>query len=238
MTKATTMSTVFPPNPPILAAVAGEAAAFPVGRIYCVGRNYAAHAREMGSDPTREPPFFFAKFPDAIAQDGTAIPYPPATRDLHHEVELVVALGAGGFDVPAADAASLIFGYAVGLDLTRRDLQAEAKKHGRPWSTGKNFPLSAPLGAIARAEQVHGLEDAAITLAVNTEIRQQGRISDMIWSVPETIAALSKLYRLQPGDLIFTGTPDGVGPVVEGDVLAAAIDGLPRLAVRIGALRP
>jgi fumarylpyruvate hydrolase len=229
------MSTVFPPNPPILAAVAGEAAGFPVGRIYCVGRNYAAHAREMGSDPARDPPFFFAKFPDAVAPDGAVIPYPPATRELHHEVELVVALGASGFDVAAADADSLIFGYAVGLDLTRRDLQAEAKKHGRPWSTGKNFPHSAPIGAIARAEQVHGLDAASITLTVNGVERQSGRISDMIWSVPETIAALSKLYRLQPGDLIFTGTPEGVGPVVEGDVLAAAVEGLPRLAVRIGA---
>jgi fumarylpyruvate hydrolase len=228
------MRTIFPPRAAVDAPVAGIEARFPVGRIFCVGRNYAAHAREMGSDPSREPPFFFAKDADAYAPNGAIIPYPLATQDFHHEVELVVAIGKSGLNVPAAEAASLVFGYAVGLDMTRRDLQGEAKKHGRPWSTGKNFPRSAPMGALHPVAETGVLRKAAMTLTVNGAPRQAGNIADMIWSVDETIAALSSLYRLQPGDLIFTGTPEGVGPVVPGDVLVASIDGLSTLSVTIG----
>jgi fumarylpyruvate hydrolase len=181
---------------------------FPVRRVYCVGRNYAAHAREMGHDPDREPPFFFGKPADALVPDGADTPYPPATSRLEHEVELVVALGGGGQDVSVADALGLVWGYAVGIDLTRRDLQAEAKRLGRPWDLAKGFDHSAPVGTIAPAA---GIDPAsgAVTLHVDGELRQSGDLADQIWSVAETIAALSRSVALAPGDLLFTGTPRG-----------------------------
>ena len=190
---------------------------FPVRRVFCVGRNYAAHAREMGSDPDREPPFFFCKPADAVVT-GEEVNYPPATENLHHEMELVVAIGAAGEDVAAADALALVFGYAAGLDLTRRDLQDAAKAARRPWDMSKGFDQSAPVGEIAPARAIGHPAEGRISLRVNGELRQQGDLADQIWPVPEVISALSKLVRLQPGDLIFTGTPDGVGPLVAGDL--------------------
>ena len=219
-------ATVFPPAPTVLAAVDGREARFPVRRIFCVGRNYAAHRAEMGGDD-REPPFFFTKPADALVLSGSAIAYARATSDLHHEVELVIAIGTGGADIPVAEALAHVFGYAVGVDLTRRDLQAAAKGKGQPWDSAKGFDQSAPLGAIVerRGSDLQG----AIRLDVNDATRQASQISNMIWSVPEIIAECSRLWCLAPGDLIFTGTPEGVGPLVPGDRVRAAIDGLPEL---------
>ena len=228
------MTTVFPPRAMVTVPVAGTAAQFPVGRIFCVGRNYAAHAREMGKDPDREPPFFFAKDADAYAPDGAVIAYPPATQSYHHEVELVVAIGTEGFRVDRAAAQAMVFGYAVGLDMTRRDLQQAAKDAGRPWDTAKNFPASAPLSIIRPVAQSGILGHAAITLTVNGAPRQSANIADMIWDVADTLVHLSALYRLLPGDLVFTGTPEGVGAVVSGDVLEAEIESVGRLRVTIG----
>jgi fumarylpyruvate hydrolase len=204
-------------------AIAKSSQRFPVRRIYCVGLNYADHAREMGNDPKRHPPFFFGKPADAVIGSGAHLPYPPKTADLHHEVELVVALGEGGSNIPAANAASLIFGYAVGIDLTRRDLQAEAKKAGRPWDMGKGFDHSAPIGALAT-----GVPPAsgAISLTVDGKVRQSGDLEDMIWSVAEIIAALSTYIEVAPGDLIFTGTPSGVGPIQRGETVRGIIAGV------------
>jgi len=209
-------------------AIAGEAARFPVRRIFCVGRNYADHAREMGHDPDREPPFFFTKPGDAAVAGG-AMPFPVRTADLHHEVELVVALGAGGTNVAVEDAPGLIFGHAVGLDLTRRDLQAEAKKAARPWDMAKGFDRSAPMGPLTR-----GLppEDAEIALTVDGALRQQGRLPDRIWRVAEVIAALSTHVTLAPGAMIFTGTPAGVGPVRPGETVRGTIEGVEPVEVR------
>ena len=195
-------------------------------RIFCVGRNYAAHRAEMGGDD-REPPFFFTKPADALVLSGSAIAYARATSDLHHEVELVIAIGTGGADIPVAEALAHVFGYAVGVDLTRRDLQAAAKGKGQPWDSAKGFDQSAPLGAIVerRGSDLKG----AIRLDVNDATRQASQISNMIWSVPEIIAECSRLWCLAPGDLIFTGTPEGVGALVPGDRVRAAIDGLPEL---------
>ncbi len=228
------MTMIFPPRAIVTSPIVGTDDVFPIGRIFCVGQNYAAHAREMGSDPARKPPFFFAKDADAYVPDGAVIPYPPMTANFHHEVELVVAIGRAGFNVAPADAASLIFGYAVGLDMTRRDLQADAKAKGQPWSTAKNFPQSAPMGAITPVAASGVLHEAAIALSVNGVVRQSSDVRDVIWSVDETIAALSKLYPLKAGDLIFTGTPEGVGAVVPGDVLVGSIAGLGQLTVTIG----
>lgn len=209
---------------------------FPVRRIYCVARNYAAHAREMGADPTRESPFFFTKPADAVlpVAEGECgrFPYPPATRSVDHELELVVALGAGGADLSAEQAAACIWGYAVGLDMTRRDLQAEAKAKGRPWDIGKAFDGAAPISAIVPAAG-KVLEAGEISLQVNGETRQHGDLADMIWSVPEVIAFFSRYYRLMPGDLIFTGTPEGVGPVVPGDRLSGRIAGVGTLELEV-----
>ena len=231
------VDTVIPRPEPATVAVQGSSARFPVRRIYCVGRNYAEHAREMG-DTGREPPFFFSKPADAVlsvAAGGEGVlPYPPQTQDLHHEVELVVALGAGGRDLSPEQAAASIWGYAIGLDMTRRDLQGAAKKAGRPWETGKAFDHSAPIGPLHPAADVRSMANGSITLTVNGQPRQSGDLSDMIWSVPEAIAYLSTLFELQAGDLIYTGTPAGVGAVVAGDVLEGAIDGLGTLRVRIG----
>ena len=207
---------------------------FPVRRIFCVGRNYAEHTREMGGDPSREAPFFFTKPADALVTGGADMPYPPATADLHFELELVVALGRGGIDIAEAEAIACIWGYAVGLDMTRRDLQADAKKAGRPWDMAKGFDLSAPIGALVPAGQAGPMTGTALELKVNGAVRQSSDLSKMIWSVPETIAYLSGLVRLEPGDLIFTGTPEGVGAAKRGDLLEGRIDGLPGLTTRIG----
>ncbi|AWJ88429.1 fumarylacetoacetate hydrolase [Azospirillum baldaniorum] len=206
---------------------------FPVRRIYCVGRNYAAHAREMGADPDREPPFFFMKPADAIVADGTAILYPPRTANLHHEIELVVAIGTGGRDIPVERALDHVYGYGVGLDMTRRDLQNAAKKEGKPWDMGKGFDQSAPCGTLRRAADIGHPDKGSVTLSVNGELRQKGDLADLIWSVSETISYLSGLVELQPGDLIYTGTPEGVGPVVAGDRLEGAVEGVGSIAVTI-----
>jgi fumarylpyruvate hydrolase len=207
---------------------------FGVRRIYCVGQNYRAHALEMGADPDRAPPFFFTKPADAILHDGAVMPYPPMTEALEHEVELVVSLGAGGRDVAAGQATALIHGYAVGLDMTRRDLQAAAKRAGRPWDMAKGFDHSAPCAALTRIEETGPLTEGAIRLLVDGEVRQHGNIADMIWSVAEVIAELSRYNTLVAGDLIFTGTPSGVGRVHPGNRLDAHIDGLVPLGIAIG----
>jgi fumarylpyruvate hydrolase len=209
-------------------AIAQSEARFPVRRIFCVGQNYADHAREMGGDPDRQPPFFFSKPADAVVATGQRIPFPTRTTNLQHEVELVVALGAGGADVAPAEAASLIFGCAVGIDLTRRDLQAEAKKSGRPWDMSKGFDQSAPLGPLTR-----GLPPGrgAITLTVDGQLRQAGDLAEMIWGVADIIAILSTYVTVAAGDLIFTGTPAGVGPIQRGEKLRGVIDGMEAVEV-------
>ncbi len=229
-------SYVSSPLPRPWAAVHGSDDRFAVHRIYCVGRNYADHVREMGGDPSRETPIFFTKAADAVVANGTDVPYPPRTTNFHHEVELVVAIGKGGANITVDDALSHVYGYAVGNDLTRRDLQAEARDKGQPWDSAKAFDNSAPMAAIHTVEQVGHPTDARIWLKVNDEIRQDSNLSKLIWSVPEIIAELSTFWRLQPGDLIFTGTPDGVGPLVEGDMVTAGIYGLDTLQHRIVAV--
>lgn len=216
--------------------VAGSDSRFPVHRIYCVGRNYAEHAKEMGASG-REAPFFFMKPADAVlpvpeGQTGE-MPYPPMSGDLHHEVELVVAIGKGGKDIPAAEALDHVWGYAVGLDMTRRDLQAEAKKLGRPWCTAKGFDHSAPIAPIHSVQQTGPMEQAEIRLDVNGATRQKSEIGKMIWNVAETIEHLSKYFELKPGDLIFTGTPEGVAAVQRGDILEATVAKLGTLRVRV-----
>jgi fumarylpyruvate hydrolase len=205
---------------------------FPVRRIYCVGRNYAEHAREMGHDPDRELPFFFMKPADSVVTGGADMPYPTMTSDLHHELELVVGLGSGGADIPDSEAMRHVWGYGVGLDMTRRDVQGEAKKLGRPWDMGKGFDHSAPIGEMMTAE---GFDPARgkIELKVNGQVRQSSDLSKLIWSVPETIAYLSKLVRLEAGDLIFTGTPEGVAAVKRGDVLEGFVEGLRPVRVKV-----
>ena len=199
---------------------------FPVRRVFCVGRNYADHVRELGGDPKQQPPIFFTKPADALLSAGAPMPYPPQTSDLHFEVELVVALGGGGRDIAVADAPALVWGYAVGIDMTRRDLQAAAKAAGQPWDMAKAFDHSAPIGDIVPVGVCGHPAGGAITLAVNAQIRQQGDLSEMIWTVPEIIAGLSGFVTLAPGDLIFTGTPAGVGPTRPGDVLRGEVDGV------------
>jgi fumarylpyruvate hydrolase len=228
------MSFVFAPTPQPSVPVAGRAERFPVRRIFCVGRNYAAHAREMGKDPDREPPFFFCKPADALVEDGATLPYPPQTQDLHHEAELVVAIGAGGRDIPEADALAHVWGYAAGNDLTRRDLQKQAKDMGRPWDWGKAFDASAVVGPLHAVADVGHLSQGAITLTLNGDERQRGDLADMIWSVPEVISLLSQSMALAPGDLIMTGTPAGVGAMVPGDTCVVSIAGLPDLTTTIG----
>ena len=214
---------LFQPAPTPSLAIFDDARRFPVRRILCVGQNYAAHAREMGADPSKPAPFFFAKPADALVVDGADPTYPPATANLHHEVELVVAIGEGG----------MIAGWAVGVDLTRRDLQSEAKAKGRPWEAGKAFDQSAPCGALTLGALPD--PDAIIQLTVNGEVRQSGRLSDMIWDPAGILAQANMLWRLQPGDLIFTGTPEGVGPLVSGDRVEASIDGLAPLTFTVKA---
>ncbi len=214
-------------------SVAGGAGLFPVHRIYCVGRNYAAHSREMGADPDREPPFFFMKPADSVVQSGATVPYPPRTSDLHHEIELVVAIGKGGENIDVSRAQEHIFGYAVGIDLTRRDLQSQAKDKRRPWDTGKSFEHAAPVSAIQLVEEIGHPATGRIWLAVNGDDRQDGDVKDMIWNVPETIAELSTLFTLAPGDLIFTGTPAGVGPISSGDHITGGIEGIGGISIEI-----
>ena len=230
------MSYVIPPAPQASVPVVGTTQRFPVHRIYCVGRNYAEHAKEMGFTG-REPPFFFMKPADAVLPvnpgETGQMPYPTLTKDLHHEIELVVAIGKGGKHIAAADALSHIWGYAVGLDMTRRDLQGEMKKQGRPWCIGKGFEASAPIGPITPAAQAGDVQQAAIWLQVNGTDRQRSSVGHLIWNIAETIEHLSAAWELQPGDLIFTGTPEGVGAVVRGDVLEGGIDGLGTLRVAV-----
>lgn len=218
-----------PPRPTVPTTSGGR---FPVRRVLCIGRNYAAHAREMGHDPDREPPFFFAKPADALVVDGADTPYPPLTDRLEHEVELVVAIGADAAEVAVADALDAVWGYGVGLDLTRRDLQATAKRLGRPWDAAKGFDHSAPVGTLVPAAGVDPTA-GAVELRVNGELRQAGDLGDQIWSVAETIAELSRSVRLAPGDLLMTGTPDGVGPLVRGDVVEGRIDGIGTVRTRV-----
>ena len=213
--------------------VVGSDDRFPVRRIYCVGRNYAAHAREMGHDPDREPPFFFMKPADAIVPDGATMAYPLATENLHHEIEMVVALSSGGTNVPVERALDLVYGYAVGIDLTRRDVQDVAKKMARPWDMAKGFDQSAPCGPLRSASDIGHPSKGAIWLKINGEFRQNADLNAMIWSVPETIAYLSGLVELKPGDLIFSGTPEGVGKVNRGDRLEGHVDGVGDLRLTI-----
>lgn len=218
---------IAPPAQPIVPVVGGGT--FPIRRIFCVGRNYAAHTREMGGDPNREPPFFFTKPGDAVITTGS-VPYPVATENVHHEMELVVAIGTGGTSINADAALDHVYGYAAGVDLTRRDLQDEAKSLRRPWDMSKGFDASAPIGAITPVARTGHPSSGRIVLSVNGERRQGGDLADMIWPVPDVIAFLSRLVTLQPGDLIYTGTPDGVGPVRRGERVVGTIDGVGELA--------
>jgi fumarylpyruvate hydrolase len=221
-----------PPARPSL-PVQGREARFPVRRVYCVGRNYEAHAREMGADPRREPPFIFQKPSDAVVSGLTSIPYPPQTRNLHHEIELVVAIGRRGVNVSAAEADALVFGYGVGIDLTRRDLQQAAKDGGKPWEWGKAFDNSAPCSALMPADVIGHPVSGRIWLSVNGVVKQNADISELIWSVAEVIAFISASMVLEPGDLIFTGTPAGVGPLAPADHIQGGIDGIGTIEVRI-----
>jgi fumarylpyruvate hydrolase len=225
--------TLFDVLPPTLAKTTGEDD-FPVRRVFCVGRNYAAHAREMGRDPDREPPFFFTKWAETIVPSGSTIAYPSETSDFHYEAELVVAVGKGGRNIPVESALDHVYGYATGLDMTRRDLQLTARAQGRPWDTGKNVEQSSPLGPIHPVAEVGHLEKGAIRLTVNGDVKQNADLTDLIWPVADVIAFLSTLYRIEPGDLIYTGTPAGVGAVVEGDVILVTIEGLEPTQVTIG----
>lgn len=231
------MSFLFPPPPAVAVPIAGETQSFPVRRVYCVGRNYAAHAREMGFDPNREPPFFFCKPGDAVVPvlDGeeAVIEYPAETKNYHYEIELVVAISTKAHRVAAADALDHVFGYAVGLDMTRRDLQITMREMGRPWEIGKSFDRSAPIGPLHRATSVGNVDEASIWLKVNGVDRQRSTTRSLIWSVPEIVADLSRYFELMPGDLIYTGTPEGVGPVVKGDLMLGGIDGLGEIMVRV-----
>jgi fumarylpyruvate hydrolase len=226
------MSYFYPPLIPSL-EIAGRVERFAVRRVYCVGWNYAEHVREMGSEPDREPPVFFMKPPDALVPNGGDVKYPSATESLHYEVELVVAIGAPGADIDILAATEVIFGYAVGLDMTRRDLQAHAKKHGQPWTLSKSFDQSAPISAVHPADDVGHRSNGSIWLEVNGERRQDGDLSQMIWSVPEIVQQLSRFFELQPGDLIFTGTPAGVSAVVREDQLKGGIDGVDTLEITL-----
>jgi len=230
------MNTIFPAPAPVAVPVHGESALFPVHRIYCVGRNYEEHAKEMGFSG-REAPFFFLKPTDALVlvADGETgqMPYPSLTQNLHHEIELVVAIGKGGRDIPASEAMSHVYGYAVGLDMTRRDLQGEMKKQGRPWCIGKGFDHSAPMGPITKAANAGSVEHAEISLDVNGQMRQKSTTEQLMWKIPEIIEHLSAAWELQPGDLIFTGTPEGVAAVKSGDLLVGAVAGLGDLKIQI-----
>ena len=224
---------VISPPPQASLPVRDSVERFPVRRIYCVGRNYAAHAVEMGHDPNAEPPFFFIKAPDTLVSDGKDFPYPQATSDVHHEIELVAALHQGGRDIPIDKAMGCVWGYGVALDMTRRDLQGVAKKLGRPWEVGKSFDHAAPCSELVRAADVADPHNGAITLHVNGDLRQEGDLNQMIWKLPEIIATLSGLFELHPGDLIMTGTPSGVSAVAKGDLLEGRVAGVGTLTVRV-----
>jgi len=224
---------VFAPPATVSVGVVGESARYPVRRIYCVGRNYAEHAREMGHDPDRELPFFFQKNPDNLVLDNKDFPYPSMTSNLHHEIELVVAMGSGGRDISAADALTHVYGYALGIDMTRRDLQNEAKKTGRPWEIGKAFEHSAPMTDITPAAKSGHLSKGAIWLKVNGEVRQQSDLTQLIWNIPEIIAHLSAIFELRAGDLIMTGTPAGVAAVKPGDVMEGYCEGVGTIITKV-----
>ena len=233
------MNYLFEPQAVVGLPIAGRTECFPVRRVYCVGRNYAAHAREMGFDPDREPPFFFCKANDeqsvipVAANETVSVPYPSLTNNYHYEIELVVAIGKGGMNISIKQASEHILGYAVGLDMTRRDLQNDMKKQGRPWCIGKAFDHSAPMGPIVRAEKLPQIESAAIAVSVNGQVRQSSHVSKLIWNIAETIEHLSAAWELQPGDLIFSGTPEGVAAVVSGDTMVGNVTGLPTLTVQV-----
>lgn len=223
----------FEPQVPASIAISDSQNRFPVRRIFCVGRNYAAHAREMGKDPDREPPFFFTKPADAVADSGSAIPYPPETSDFHYEIELVIAIGKDCVSVSKEEALDTVWGYGVGIDLTRRDLQLSARDKGRPWDWGKAFDLSAPCAPLKRVSEVGHVDKGRIWLAVNGTIRQDADVAELIWDVPEIISILSQSMSLKRGDLIMTGTPAGVGAIVTGDKVTGGIDGLGEIEINI-----
>lgn len=227
------MTDLFDPASPVFVPTS-DGRQFPVRRVFCVGRNYAAHAREMGRDPDREAPFFFTKWGETVVPDGSVIPYPQQTANFHYEAELVVAIGKGGRNIAEEDALTHVWGYATGNDLTRRDLQLAARETGRPWDSGKNVEASAPTGLIHAVSEVGHLTTGAIRLLVNEVVKQNADLADLIWSVPEIISILSTLWALAPGDLIFTGTPAGVGPIVTGDVVRVEIEGLTPLSITVG----
>lgn len=225
------MPYLFPPAPAPSLPIVGRTELFPVRRIFCVGRNYAEHSREMGGDPEREAPFFFSKPADALVQNNSTLPFPQATQNLHYEMELVLAIGKQGQNIGLSDANDHLFGYACGIDLTRRDLQAEAKEKGRPWDTAKGFDQSAPCSAITERLAIPDIEQARISLEINKDLKQDAKLSDMIWKPLEIICSLSNFYTLMPGDLVYTGTPAGVGQILPGDMLEGHIEGLPTIAV-------
>ena len=233
------MNYIFPPHTVVGLPIAGKSETFPVRRVYCVGRNYAAHAREMGFDPDREPPFFFCKANDAQsvvpvpANTTVSIPYPTLTSNFHYEIELVVAIGKAGKNISIEQASDHIFGYAVGLDMTRRDLQIKMREQGRPWEIGKAFDYAAPVGVLHLKSETGEINSGEIGLNVNGEVKQKSDLSHLIWSVNETITNLSTLFELHPGDLIFSGTPDGVGPVKAGDTMLGSIQGLSSISVKV-----
>src|SRR5215471_11603460 len=224
---------VLPPPQPASVAVLGSKARFPVRRIICVGRNYAAHAREMGRDPDREPPFFFMKPADTVVDDGTTVPYPPETKNFHYEIELIVAIGEAGTDIPVDRALDHVWGYGVGIDLTRRDLQLQAREQGRPWDWGKGFDLSAPIAPLRPASEVGHPKAGRIWLAVDSVVKQDSDISKLIWPVADIISICSQSMALKPGDIIMTGTPEGVGPVQRGEVMTGGIDGLGEIRIAV-----
>lgn len=227
------MKYIFQPNSVPVISIVGSDTLFPVHRIYCVGRNYAAHAREMGANPDREPPFFFTKPADAVIPNGSEISYPSETNNFQYEIELVVAIGKEGFQIHQNSALDYIFGYGVGIDFTRRDLQFALRDKGRPWDVAKGFDESAPCTDLHPASEIGHPDKGAIWLKVNGVIKQSGDLSEMIWAVPETVSILSRFFKLRPGDLIYTGTPAGVGPVVKGDLIEGGIDGVDNLKIKI-----
>ena len=227
------MNTIIPAPAQPSIPVVGQTARFPVRRIFCIGRNYADHAREMGASVDKASPMFFTKPADAIVTDGADVPYPSATSDLHHEVEMVVALGAGGSDLSVEEAGKLVWGYGVGLDLTRRDLQAQAKAKGAPWDVAKGFDHSAPISALVPASEVTPTAATRITLEINGELRQEATLADMVLDVPEILSALSKLFELKAGDIVYTGTPAGVSALMRGDTFRATLDGVATLEGRV-----
>jgi fumarylpyruvate hydrolase len=227
-------SYVLPPPAQASVAVVGTDDRFPVRRIFCVGRNYAAHAREMGRDPDREPPFFFTKPADAVVENGATVPYPPETENFHYEIELVVAIGKGGINIAEEEVPKHIWGATVGIDLTRRDLQLAARDKGRPWDWGKAFDQSAPISPLVPMADVQSLTKGRIWLAVNGQVKQDADIADLIWSVNEHVSILSQSMALAPGDIIMTGTPAGVGAIVPGDTVTGAVEGLADIAITIG----